>query len=1156
MPFNFYWSVFSLVLPFFCNAQLKPNDFNSVGFSGGFGPAPPILIAANPDTVLLYNATSLLPAYPTELPATVDTDDLPVLGVLSLTKIKTSVRPLEIRLTDARDFVLIRGAINYGFEPYKEIEFLAAFAPEPVVSSPEVWRLVLALSYPADVPTFRFSGDRGVVIAAAAVGAKGSLLHVQLKPVGVEAAECPDEKPFTDTYPHLRCANALDLTTGTSLPKGALLLAASSNTEMVVLRLDDGENQTAVTQAPQFSHGHVLADINDVYSEQTDITLSILQCGGFQKSPDRAHPSTVLLLGRQVAGVWDTRSGQLLVALSAAPTGNTPHVEMFLTDKAAAFLGISGDTYYPNYPGLHVFVFDTEVPSRIARYCHVDGVVGAVHDYIDGVSVLILVRDSGAKRIEIWPFPPQHCPGQATPDNPLAVSRVLGPTNTLPVVFSPDGRFFIDFPDVFSWDVSGPRPVAKLAPTPDIILRLIWQEGFIAASGWCPSGAQVWYALPTLDGGLNVSAVPLPQVITEVCSLSANHAGGSRIGLAFGRDGLLAAIAGGQLAVPMLNGKYEYLAMWRHAVSPNALGELVSVAVTDQYVATMFWNVPHIPLAALKVVESSRKVLYVNRSSGEVISAQGGTLFMSWQLSPDAGCFIFLQGDAGLLAYSGTATQAGQPLFGYPLTGDATAAFPIPGAPRWLLAVAQHRHAIWVYEVGEDCRLLRWLAALPTERAIIQTLQFTPDGKLLVARDDGTLTAYAILRPPVTETQTSTVTPTVTVTATSSASPSPSSSRSPSVTMDPTRTDTLSPSTIASKTPEQAQETPEFWKHPLLLAAAGTLALCAGTLLTAAIFRRKRKKLVVREALTVPWDLSLLIPLVDASGLGQPYDLVVAQHWKVTGPLLGRGGFASVYKGAEIKTGEPVAIKVMESVDAMGHTGTAAFQREVAALTKLHHPNIVRLLGHARVVSSESESLCLVLEMIPNGCLEALRSTHGPIRMPLLQHIACDILSALDYLHSEGIAHLDLKPANILLDYDQRCRVSDFGLARAFSRTASASAGNSTHTASWHGTLQYTPPEHLTGPPTKAAKPHMASADIWAFGLVIIRLASLVPLWQHVPNCSLAGLAVHIVNKRTHPVPEDFRSAHPTLAALAASCLQPEPMQRPSARQLLSSIIS
>ncbi|KAL5763402.1 hypothetical protein ACOSP7_019666 [Xanthoceras sorbifolium] len=161
---------------------------------------------------------------------------------------------------------------------------------------------------------------------------------------------------------------------------------------------------------------------------------------------------------------------------------------------------------------------------------------------------------------------------------------------------------------------------------------------------------------------------------------------------------------------------------------------------------------------------------------------------------------------------------------------------------------------------------------------------------------------------------------------------------------------------------------------------------------------------------------------------------------KITGKFkhkLGQGGYGSVYKG-KLSSGIPVAIKVLGHSKGNGDD----FINEVAIIGRIHHFNIVRLLGFC----SEGTRRAIIYEFIFNGSQEKFifsqmnKSNHRLLSWEKLQKIAFCVAHGVEYLHQgckQRILHFDIKPHNILLDHNFQPKISNFGLAKLCSKDIS-----------------------------------------------------------------------------------------------------------------------
>ncbi|CAN6182149.1 unnamed protein product [Urochloa humidicola] len=186
---------------------------------------------------------------------------------------------------------------------------------------------------------------------------------------------------------------------------------------------------------------------------------------------------------------------------------------------------------------------------------------------------------------------------------------------------------------------------------------------------------------------------------------------------------------------------------------------------------------------------------------------------------------------------------------------------------------------------------------------------------------------------------------------------------------------------------------------------------------------------------------------------------------------LGVGGFGSVFKGKIGK--ETIAVKRLEGVD----QGMEEFLAEVKTIGRIHQLNLVRLVGFC----AEKSHRLLVFEYLSNGSLDKWIFHSNPVftlSWKTRRKIILAIARGLSYLHEEceeKIAHLDIKPQNILLDDKFNAKLSDFGLSKMINRDQSKVMTR------MQGTRGYLAPEWLGSKITE-------KADIYSFGIVMIEI--------------------------------------------------------------------
>jgi serine/threonine-protein kinase len=176
---------------------------------------------------------------------------------------------------------------------------------------------------------------------------------------------------------------------------------------------------------------------------------------------------------------------------------------------------------------------------------------------------------------------------------------------------------------------------------------------------------------------------------------------------------------------------------------------------------------------------------------------------------------------------------------------------------------------------------------------------------------------------------------------------------------------------------------------------------------------------------------------------------------------LGQGGMGTVYKALHRRMKRVVAIKVLSKSADQSDKFVQRFQREVEAVARLSHPNIV--LAHD--ADEASVGHFLVMEFVDGQDLASIVQQRGPL--PISEAVECTVQAgrALDYAHKQGIIHRDIKPANLMRDVSGVVKVADLGLAR-FSDQLEANAKEMsalTQAGTIMGTADFMSPEQAMG---------------------------------------------------------------------------------------------
>lgn len=270
---------------------------------------------------------------------------------------------------------------------------------------------------------------------------------------------------------------------------------------------------------------------------------------------------------------------------------------------------------------------------------------------------------------------------------------------------------------------------------------------------------------------------------------------------------------------------------------------------------------------------------------------------------------------------------------------------------------------------------------------------------------------------------------------------------------------------------------------------------------------------------------------------------------------LGKGMFGSVRKA--YWQGTPVAIKSLYRSSAE-QTGDEVklFEREIAMMRQLHHPNVVQFLGYTRV---EETGFGIVMEMFPNGSIEDfIRARNNRLSAALRARFCDEMVQALCYLHNRKptfLIHRDVKPSNFMLTNSLRVKLGDFGISRLINQSSvlerqktskDMDASGSFEMTTNCGTVRYMAPEVHAMPGHTENTRYSPRADIFSVAMCFIFI------WEGRPP-SIDG-----AHNRADHVAAIFAGKRPTftltpqcMREIITSCLQLQPRDRPTAVKLL-----
>jgi serine/threonine-protein kinase len=257
-----------------------------------------------------------------------------------------------------------------------------------------------------------------------------------------------------------------------------------------------------------------------------------------------------------------------------------------------------------------------------------------------------------------------------------------------------------------------------------------------------------------------------------------------------------------------------------------------------------------------------------------------------------------------------------------------------------------------------------------------------------------------------------------------------------------------------------------------------------------------------------------------------PDDAVIDGRYQVIGHV-GTGGMAEVYCAQDLQLGRKVALKVLHERFAADAEFVERFRREASAAAGLQHQHVVSVYDRGEW----DDTSYIAMEYVAGRTLkELVQETDPP--SPLASQRAVDltvqILRAARFAHRRGVIHRDFKPQNVIVDDEDRAKVTDFGIARA-------GASDMTQTGSIMGTAQYLSPEQAQGHAVTAR------SDLYSIGIVLYEL-----LTGRVPFEAEAAVTIALKQVSEAPEPPSHINPKvtPELEAVVLRALAKDPADR------------
>ncbi|XVF75248.1 hypothetical protein PTKIN_Ptkin13bG0172400 [Pterospermum kingtungense] len=246
------------------------------------------------------------------------------------------------------------------------------------------------------------------------------------------------------------------------------------------------------------------------------------------------------------------------------------------------------------------------------------------------------------------------------------------------------------------------------------------------------------------------------------------------------------------------------------------------------------------------------------------------------------------------------------------------------------------------------------------------------------------------------------------------------------------------------------------------------------------------------------------------------------------------GAHSRIYRG--IYKQRAVAVKMVRIPNHNEETRAKLeqqFKSEVDLLSRLFHPNIVQFIAACK----KPPVYCIITEYMSQGTLRMYLNKKEPnsLSTETILRLALDISRGMEYLHSQGVIHRDLKSNNLLLNDEMRVKVADFGTS-CLETQCLETKGNM-------GTYRWTAPEMIK------EKPYTRKVDVYSFGIVLWELTTALLPFQGMTPVQ-AAFAVAEKNERP-PLPE---SCQPALAHLIKRCWAANPAKRPDFSDIVSAL--